>query len=67
LSRGHGQPFEASIGGGSVRMQQARVAHAKYLVVDSAAGWLGTRWTSAYAEEVDPKATSTPPDVSGQP
>jgi phosphatidylserine/phosphatidylglycerophosphate/cardiolipin synthase-like enzyme len=78
----------------------ARVVHAKYLVVDSAAGWLGTSnweqdyftrsrnvgvvvegeafaralerffmdtWTSAYAVEVDPKATYTAPNVSGQP
>jgi phosphatidylserine/phosphatidylglycerophosphate/cardiolipin synthase-like enzyme len=78
----------------------ARVVHAKYLVVDSAAGWLGTSnweedyftrsrnvgvvvegeafaralerffsdtWTSTYAVEVDPKATYSPPNVSGQP
>jgi len=78
----------------------ARVVHAKYLVVDSRAGWLGTSnweqdyftrcrnvgvvvegaafaralerfftdtWTSAYAVEVDPKATYAPPNVSGQP
>jgi phosphatidylserine/phosphatidylglycerophosphate/cardiolipin synthase-like enzyme len=76
----------------------ARVVHAKYLVVDGEAAWVGTSnwerdyftqsrnvgvivegaafasqlerffadtWGSPYAEEVDPKATYTPPDVSG--
>jgi phosphatidylserine/phosphatidylglycerophosphate/cardiolipin synthase-like enzyme len=78
----------------------ARVVHAKYMVVDGEAAWLGTSnwerdyftqtrnvglivegaafasqlerffsdtWSSAYAAEVDPKATYTPPPISSEP
>jgi phosphatidylserine/phosphatidylglycerophosphate/cardiolipin synthase-like enzyme len=78
----------------------ARVVHAKYMVVDGEAAWMGTSnwerdyftqtrnvglviegaafarqlerffsdtWSSAYAAEVDPKATYTPPPISQEP
>ncbi|KFE69073.1 Phospholipase D/Transphosphatidylase precursor [Hyalangium minutum] len=78
----------------------ARVVHAKYMVVDGEAAWVGTSnwerdyftqtrnvgliiegtafaqqlerffsdtWNSAYAAEVDPKATYQPPAVSSEP